>query len=76
MATAPQVEDAVRELRAAGFDHIVLDLAEVTFIDSTGLRLVLDTRHGARADGYRLTLLPGPAAVQRVFTVAGLSDLF
>jgi anti-sigma B factor antagonist len=72
LATAPQLEARLRELREAGFDRLVLDLREVTFMDSTGLRVILAWDEEARRDGMELRLMPGPPAVQRVFEVTGV----
>jgi anti-anti-sigma factor len=35
------LEAQLRELHDVGFEHVVLDLRELAFIDSTGLRLIL-----------------------------------
>ncbi len=66
----------VRELRAAGFDQIVLDLRQVRFLDSTGLRLLLGFRNDAQRDGHDLTLVRGPRAVQRIFELTATHSLF
>ncbi len=54
---------------------ILIDLSELTFIDSTGVRLVLSAHARSVADGGRLTLLRGPRAVQRVFEICGVDEL-
>jgi anti-anti-sigma factor len=59
---------------ATGAVQIVLDLAELQFIDSSGVRLVLEADARSRADGNRLRLTRGPAAVQRVFVLSGIED--
>ena len=46
---------------------IALDLRELRFIDSSGLRLIVVADAGARREGRRLVIVPGPEAVQRVF---------
>jgi anti-sigma B factor antagonist len=51
-------------------DHLVLDLREVTFIDSAGLRLVLESSRRAG----RLSVVRGPREVQRVFGLVGLDE--
>ena len=57
------------ELVDSGFDHVIVNLTRLEFLDSTGLRLLLDL-HASSADGtFVLELVPGPAAVQRVFEV-------
>ena len=51
---------------------LVLDLRGLTFLDSTGLRLVLDADGRARRDGRRLAIIPGPEVVHRIFLIAML----
>lgn len=60
----------------AGLPRLVLDLRDVTFIDSTGLRTVLDARRSAAARGVELTVRPGPPEVQRIFTITGTAEVF
>jgi len=53
-----------------GGDAVVLDLAAVTFIDSTGLRLLIEA-HAAL--GERLRIVPSPAC-ERLFEITGVRD--
>lgn len=46
---------------------IALDLRNLKFIDSSGLRLIVVADAGARREGRRLAIVPGPEAVQSVF---------
>jgi anti-anti-sigma factor len=55
---------------------VVGDLAEVSFMDSSGLRALLDVRAKLEADGRRLVLEQVPDQVRRLFEVAGITDLF
>ncbi|MEA2218584.1 MAG: anti-sigma factor antagonist [Solirubrobacteraceae bacterium] len=74
LATA---EDIERELlRVEGTDalSIMLDLSALEFIDSTGVRLLIQAEARSRADSRRLALLRGPRAVQRVFELTGILD--
>lgn len=73
-ATRP-VRQRVDEFVGAGFHEVVLDLRGLTFIDSTGMRLLLGFNLQARRDGWTLGLIRGPEAVQRVFEVAGTSKV-
>jgi anti-sigma B factor antagonist len=75
LATVPELRAAVEELRASGFDHLVLDLRGMSFLDSTGLRLLLELAAEARADAHRLELIPGPPQVQRLFELSGTTPL-
>jgi anti-anti-sigma factor len=74
LSTARVLEDQLAELRDTGFRRLVLDLGELSFMDSTGLRLVLRWDAEARKDGFELSLTPGPPLVQRVFEVTGTLD--
>ena len=71
LSTVPVLQARVTALRAGGSTRIVLDLAELDFIDSTGLRTVLELHGEAARDGFTLALVPGGEAVQRVFDVTG-----
>lgn len=75
LATVGRLREQVDELIGAGFLRVVLDLRGVTFLDSTGLRLVLELYRRSRADGWDLLIIEGPADVQRVFDVTGLRPL-
>jgi anti-sigma B factor antagonist len=70
-ATAGSVQTELDHLFDAGFQHVMLDLRELTLLDSTGLRLIVTASRTARARHIRLELLPGPPAVQRVFEITG-----
>jgi anti-sigma B factor antagonist len=75
IATVPRLEDTIRELVDAGFDRVVLDLANVEFLDSTGLRLILQWHASAERDRLRFEVWPGPPAVQKLFTLTGADEL-
>ncbi len=69
LATVDVLEAGV-EAALAEAGHLVLDLREVTFIDSAGLRLVLETSRKAA----RFSVVRGPREVQRVFGLVGLDE--
>jgi anti-sigma B factor antagonist len=70
LATAPSARERIADLTANGAD-LVLDLRGLIFIDSTGLRLVLQLAGQSAQDGWNLSLIPGPSVVQRVFALTG-----
>lgn len=77
IASAPILEKAVDELDPVDASpRLVLDLSEVTFMDSTGLRALLVARQQAGESGRDLVLRPGPRQVQRVFELSGTLDRF
>jgi anti-sigma B factor antagonist len=74
LATVGRVRRKIDECVAAGCELLVLDLRGVTFMDSTGVHLVLDAHAAARKEGWELLVVEGPGSVQRVFEVTGLRD--
>jgi anti-anti-sigma factor len=56
----------------SGGAEIWVDLSAVAFMDSTGLRTLLDARSRLRERSKSLAVICPPGAVRRVFTVAGL----
>ena len=72
--TAPQVEGELAAVRAQGGRRLVLDLRRLTFMDSTGLRLVIRWDAAARADGFEFAIVPGSEVVQRVIRLTGMDD--
>jgi anti-anti-sigma factor len=74
IAVIDQVRACCFELLGAGFRHIVLDLRQLDFLDSTGLSLALELHAAARSDGWTLSLIPGPDGIQKVFAVSGVLD--
>ena len=76
MVTAPQVELRLADLRDAGFADVVLDLRALTFMDSSGLELLLSERRTARAKGHRFRLMGGSAASRRVLELTGTAGMF
>jgi anti-anti-sigma factor len=73
LATVPSFESARAQL-GSEFAVMVLDLSALDFIDSSGLRAVINTTHDADALSARLEIVPGPPAVQRVFEITGLTQ--
>jgi anti-anti-sigma factor len=71
LSEAPFVEEV--EKLATAQDAIFLDLAEVDFIDSSGVRALVRVR---RRHGERLRLVAVSAPVQRVLDIAGLTASF
>ena len=75
IATVSLLAVQLQELRDSGFDRIVLDLRKLTFMDSTGIALLIAEDRAARDDGHDFTLISGPHAIQRVLEVCGIAGL-
>jgi anti-sigma B factor antagonist len=55
---------------------LVIDLRDVTFIDSSALRELLNARESAARDGRRIVLSGVPATVARLLEMTGTAELF
>ena len=68
LITAPALEQALRDadLRAP---LVVLDLRELTFTDSSGVRVIISASARADRAGRWLVVVRGPAQVDRMFTL-------
>ncbi|GGL19564.1 STAS domain-containing protein [Mangrovihabitans endophyticus] len=76
MADRDGLERAVvGAVRSAGVQHVVLDLADVTFIDSEVLAAVIAGRNAAVAAGVRFCLANAHGMVRRVLEVTGLLEV-
>ncbi len=75
LATAAEVQRELEHVETTDAESIVLDLSELTFMDSTGVRLLVTAHARARADSNRLTLLRGGRAVQRILQLSGVEPL-
>jgi anti-sigma B factor antagonist len=73
--TAPQVQEALRGVIAAGARTTVVDLTETTFLDSAILHVLLIARNELR-DAGRLLLVTNDATVKRVFEISGIDRFF
>ena len=75
LATAPILTDNLAPFEGNGVSTIVLDLQDLTFIDSSGLLAFLEARRRAMSNGHRLILSgPSPAA-RRLIEVTGTQVL-
>jgi anti-anti-sigma factor len=73
MATQPQLREILEAHAARG--GCTLDLSGLRFLDTSGLRLILETAEAARREGFAFSVIPGSATVQRLFEVAGVTEL-
>jgi anti-anti-sigma factor len=69
---APRLEEELRAAEAGDATSIVVDLGQLEFIDSTGLRLLVMAAD--RSAAGRFSLLRGPKQVHRVFEITDMVD--
>lgn len=75
LASAQQMEEHFAKVDEQAPRRVVVDLSGLTFIDSSGLRMLLLADARAREHSYELVLLAGPEPVQRVFEMTGALDV-
>jgi anti-sigma B factor antagonist len=74
LATAPMLADAFdAAYRDTSVEMVVVDLTELSFIDSTGIHLLL-RMHAACGDGDRMRVVNGSRQVERLFDLTGVRD--
>jgi anti-anti-sigma factor len=74
VASSPVLERALEELVGVDAGVVVLDLRELEFMDSTGLRAVLVAHQAASDAGRRFGLVKGPEQVQRLLSLTQVAD--
>ena len=73
-ATAPLEEEVERLAEEDGVRRVVLDLRELEFMDSTGLRMVALAERRLRAAERELVRVRGADSVQRVFAITRMDE--
>ena len=75
LATAPILSDRLAPFEGNGVSTIVLDLHDLTFIDSTALHAFLEARNRAMSNGQRLLVRGASPTAQRHIEIVGLQLL-
>lgn len=72
LAAAPRLEEWAGRVLESGAKHLVLDLTQTTFIDSTAIRALLRVHELARDAGSSMVVMAENKSVLRVFEITGL----
>ena len=73
--TAPRLRDSLRRISAEDAPQVVLDLSAMTFIDSTGLGVIVGAVKRIREDGGTLSLRAPSRSTRKVLDITGLSEI-
>ena len=73
LSAAPDAERRIAQAEAREPGRLVIDLREVTFMDSSGLRVLLTAHRRADQAGRGFALVKGGEAVERLLDVTGLT---
>jgi len=74
--TAPTLRERLNELVADGEYHLVVDMAGVDFLDSTGLGVLVGGLKRARSHDGTLRLVCDQEKILKVFRITGLTKVF
>jgi len=74
--TAPLLAERIAELIAAGLRPVVVDMADVTFLDSCGIDALCRAYEALDRRPEALVLLRPSPIVRRVLELAGVDSLF
>jgi anti-sigma B factor antagonist len=73
LATSPALE-AELERASSGAERVILDLRGVSFMDSTGLSLLVKAQRRAQESNRQLAVVRGGARVQRLLSLTGVAE--
>lgn len=73
-ATGPRLLGCAETLLSDGARSLVFDMAQVTFLDSSGLKAIVQSQIGAHELGGTVTVRHAPSMVRRVMDVTGLGS--
>jgi anti-sigma B factor antagonist len=73
--TAPKLREALVSLTDEQKPNIVVNLKNVSYMDSTGLGVFVGLLKGVRKEGGQLKLVELTDRLERLFSITGLSDI-
>jgi anti-sigma B factor antagonist len=76
VATAPEFHASLTELIGQGRAVVIVDMTEVSFIDSTGLGVLVSAEKASRAAGHELRLVVTQPHVTKLLALTGLDEVF
>jgi anti-sigma B factor antagonist len=76
MDSTPLMSRQVHDLFGTGVERVVIDLGRVSFMDSTGLRGLLELREHSMKASRELTLASASGPVLRVFAITSTREMF
>jgi anti-sigma B factor antagonist len=76
MYSVPLLRERCDEVCAGSGPGLIVDLSVVTFLDSSGLAVLISVHEELRTRGAHLTILAPKPSVRRLFDITGLTSIF
>ena len=73
---SPEVGESLRRLVAKKPRVLVVDLAKVTYLDSSGLAVLIEAMQNVQKNGGRFALAAVQESVKQIFEIARLDQVF
>lgn len=73
--TAPELRDALEEVLEAGRSWIIADLKQLTYLDSTGLGILVGTAKKSRQAGGDFAVASQRRNLLRIFQISGTEEI-
>jgi anti-sigma B factor antagonist len=74
LANAPSLQSEIESSAVADAAMVVLDLQQLEFVDSTGLRVLLAAHELAQERGQEFAITPGSPQVQRLLSITRVNE--
>jgi anti-sigma B factor antagonist len=75
LASAPQLRSTLADLAGGGIVHVIVDVANLGFIDSTGIGILVADFKRLTSNGGSLAVRNAGPRIYRIFEMTGLIDL-
>lgn len=73
--TAPELTDFINAQVAGGYSRVVVDLSQVEFMSSAGLRALLASLKESRQQGGDLRLAAVPPGIEKILKMSGFLSI-
>lgn len=74
--TAPQFKEAVNEIISSGQKDLIVNMAQVTYMDSSGFGTLLSATKRLRPEGGTVNLVSVNSAIDRMLRITRLNTVF
>jgi anti-anti-sigma factor len=75
LASRDVLDAQIRQLWDSGWEHVIVDLREVAFMDSGGVHLLITHHRHALEHDRSFSIIDGPAPVSRLLHLTGMDQL-